>query len=240
MQKTWEEVDGYEGRYRISNEGEVMSMPRLCAFKDGRSRKMGGSILKPVVERGYKRVCLTMRNQDKKIAVHRLVAKAFLVNPLNKPCVNHIDGDKLNNNVENLEWCTYSENSRHAYHVTKVLPPIFACSRMRPLVIKTISGEELIFNSKTDAANHFKCSANAVTNLLLGRTTRTRSLSDVSMIRLIEENSSLFKNLQQSAVRAVKRKKGIIVDSYEPDVDPLDFDYAAEMRYVMSNYQKLK
>lgn len=61
--------------------------------------------------RGYKQV----RYKDKVLHVHRLVATKYVPNPLNKPCVNHIDGNKLNNNYANLEWCTHAENNRHAF-----------------------------------------------------------------------------------------------------------------------------
>lgn len=64
---------------------------------------------------GYVQVMLKQDGKRKKALVHRLVALAFIPNPLNKPCVNHIDGNKENNSVENLEWCTYSENELHSH-----------------------------------------------------------------------------------------------------------------------------
>jgi len=64
---------------------------------------------------GYYYVCLSKNGKVRKFKVNRLVAQAFIPNPDNKPFVNHIDGDKLNNNVNNLEWCTQSENMLHAY-----------------------------------------------------------------------------------------------------------------------------
>lgn len=63
----------------------------------------------------YLRVRFTINGKTKKYSVHRLVATAFIPNPNNYKCVNHKDGNKLNNRVENLEWCTYSENLKHAY-----------------------------------------------------------------------------------------------------------------------------
>jgi len=75
-----------------------------------------GRALKPETTRnGYMRVKLCGNGDTKKFLLHRLVAGLYIPNPLGKPCVNHIDGDKGNNSVANLEWCTYSENEVHSY-----------------------------------------------------------------------------------------------------------------------------
>lgn len=68
---------------------------------------------------GYFRVCLYKDHKKKRFLVHRLVAEAFISNPNNKPQVNHKDGNKQNNRLENLEWATNSENQLHSYHVLK-------------------------------------------------------------------------------------------------------------------------
>lgn len=103
MKKEWKSIDGYDGLYEVSNTGEVKSL-----LKD--------RLLKPSnTTRGYLEVTLTKNKTHNKFKVHRLVAHAFLINPENKKCVNHIDGDKHNNFVSNLEWCSDSENREHAY-----------------------------------------------------------------------------------------------------------------------------
>ena len=100
----WKDIKGYEGIYKISNYGKVFSVPR-------------DKILSPAVcGRGYLKVMLCRDKKDhKNKMIHRLVAEAFLPNPDGKLTVNHIDGNKLNNAVSNLEWNTYSENLKHAY-----------------------------------------------------------------------------------------------------------------------------
>lgn len=69
------------------------------------------------MRQNYYAVKLYKNKSKKNIPIHKLVAKTFIENPENKPCVNHKDGNKLNNNVENLEWCTHSENTKHAYNM---------------------------------------------------------------------------------------------------------------------------
>lgn len=73
------------------------------------------SILKKSIDsRGYYQVSMTINNESKPYLFHRLIAQHFIENKCNKPCINHKDGNKLNNNIDNLEWCTYSENINHA------------------------------------------------------------------------------------------------------------------------------
>ena len=116
----WKEIKGYEGYYLISNMGRVKSQSRKI-YNDGikgenkfyiSEEKIINGRIDP---KGYLRVALCKDNKQKDYSIHRLVAIAFIPNPNNKPCVNHKDGNKQNNNVENLEWCTYSENLKHAY-----------------------------------------------------------------------------------------------------------------------------
>jgi len=97
-------INGYDRAYRIYIDGEVWSV-------------RSGKFLKQESSKGYKRVTLSIKGKTERFQVHRLVAMYFIENPLNKPCVNHKDGDKENNNLNNLEWCTYSENERHSYDV---------------------------------------------------------------------------------------------------------------------------
>ena len=101
----WKPVTGFDG-YMVSNTGYVRSIFR------GRN---SGKILKfNVIGHGYFQVQLSFNNKQKSFLVHRLVSQAFIPNKENLPCVNHKDGNKENNHVTNLEWCSYQENSLHA------------------------------------------------------------------------------------------------------------------------------
>lgn len=109
-------INGYETLYEISNTGKVKS---LAKFKGTRyTQYIPERIMKPRPNTyGYLQVGLCLRNVKKPVYVHRLVASHFINNPENKKEVNHIDGDKHNNKVENLEWCTRMENEKHSYSI---------------------------------------------------------------------------------------------------------------------------
>lgn len=108
MIEVWENIEGFNGVYQISNLGRVKS------FK--KNKFINGKILKLETSNryGYLRISLRRQGQEKKYLIHRLVAKAFIYKG-NGNIVNHKDGNKQNNNVNNLEWCTRSENDLHAF-----------------------------------------------------------------------------------------------------------------------------
>ena len=115
MKEIWKDIKGYEGLYQISSFGNVKSLDRYIINKNGDKQYFPGKYLTQGISDNYLKVILSKNNKQRTFRVHILVARAFIPNPENKPEVNHIDGNKKNNKVNNLEWNTRSENELHAY-----------------------------------------------------------------------------------------------------------------------------
>ena len=119
----WKDIEGYEGLYQVSNLGRVRSLDRTYTQKARSGSVLNhtykGCILKPNNVMGYLQVNLQNHKRRNDQKIHRLVAQTFIPNLENKREVNHIDGDKTNNCVDNLEWVTTSENQLHSYYVLK-------------------------------------------------------------------------------------------------------------------------
>ena len=114
----WKQIKDFEGLYEVSNTGVIRSVDRYVRNTSKSKRFVKGNI-KPQNIRSttceYLHVNLWKDNKGTTFSVHRLMAKTFIPNEENKPMVNHIDGNKLNNNASNLEWVTCSENHKHAF-----------------------------------------------------------------------------------------------------------------------------
>jgi len=110
MKEIWKDIKGYEGHYRVSTEGRVRSLKR----KDNTGRNFKGRVLKLIFRCGYFGVGLCKNGKVKTFYVHRLVAISFISNSDNKSCINHKNGIKTDNRIENLEWCSQKENVKHA------------------------------------------------------------------------------------------------------------------------------
>lgn len=111
LREIWATIRNYNDLYQVSNLGNVRT---LNYKRTGEVR-----ILRPGIQKrtGYLSVTLNKNGTQKTKPVHRLVAEAFIPNPNNYKIINHIDGNKANNNVTNLEWCTHSHNNKHAYNL---------------------------------------------------------------------------------------------------------------------------
>ena len=112
----FKDISGYEGIYQVSNQGKVKSLERKVRHSEGGWKNWKERIIKPYKgNHGYLMLGLSNDGHRKAFTIHRLVALAFISNPDNKAEVNHKDGDKTNNLLENLEWNTPSENTKHAH-----------------------------------------------------------------------------------------------------------------------------
>lgn len=141
-------VIGYEGLYEVTSDGDIFSVDRYT--KDGKHLKRkkikGGKF-----SNGYEFVCLRKDGVNHNCLKHRIIAESFIPNPNNLPIVNHIDGDKQNNNVNNLEWCTQGYNLKHAIQIGLVESQ---CKIRRKVKVKK-DDLEIVFNTMKDCAEFF-------------------------------------------------------------------------------------
>ena len=148
MEEMWRWIKGYENIYQISNYGRVRSVDRFvyCEVSPNKLQHLFGKILKQGLnKKGYPIVYLSKDGKQKTITVHRLVALAFIENPLNLPQVNHKDGIKTNNHMDNLEWCTNADNQKHAYDMG--LQPSYENSNGRGRPAKSVAMYDLTTHS---------------------------------------------------------------------------------------------
>ena len=113
-EEKWKPVVGYEGFYEVSSLGGVRSLNKINKCKKSPPIKKGRNMRSYINPYGYVRTTLCKNGVAKKFKVHSLVARAFIPNPLNKPCVRHKNGKKADNKATNLEWGTHAESMLHA------------------------------------------------------------------------------------------------------------------------------
>ena len=166
------EVVGYEGLYLIDSIGNVVSMPRRQGSRFVNQYKIMGT---KVNRLGYKEVALSKDGKTKTVLLHRLLATHFIPNPDNLPCVNHKNGIKDDNRLENLEWCTRSYNTKHAYNNNLGNFKNYANAGIEKMnhdteyvrvVLVSEAGEEMVFGSSAEAAEYLGTNKDAVTSVI--------------------------------------------------------------------------
>jgi hypothetical protein len=151
--EVWKKIEGFED-YEVSTNGVVIS--------NKYSKKR---ILKKELSKGYLRVSLCKENKVKRFLVHRLVALSFLKNEDNKKCVNHKDGNKLNNSLGNLEWSTHSENEIHSYNYLNKKNPIRKLDNSQVIYIRNKAVKGRKGNIKY-LADNFNVDVSTIYNIL--------------------------------------------------------------------------
>lgn len=166
--EVWKDIQGFEGYYQISNFGRVKSCTRIAA----KGKRLSEQLLKgSSVENDYLRVMLYKNSKYKTCRVHSLVAKHFLNKNNNNLVVNHIDGNKLNNHVDNLEYVTYSGNMHHAYN-----NGLKNANHLYKSVIFSINGDEYTFDKVEDAAKFLNVTPSSLINFLKGRVKNSKKI----------------------------------------------------------------
>ena len=169
MQEIWKDVVGWEGKYKVSNFGRVESQ-NYRRIK-GKRNVMAFS----VNSHGYSSVNLTRNGEHHLKRVHRIVAEAFIPNPDNLPEVNHKDGDKSNNRVDNLEWTDRSRNQKHAV-LNGLSNPSIAKIRSVPIVaIEILSGKETRFPSIAEASRVLGLNCSSIAKCIRGERKKTKT-----------------------------------------------------------------
>lgn len=167
-QEIWKPIKGYEGLYEVSNLGNVRSCPRIYTDSRGWVYHKKGQTLKYLLRNHYNSVALCKNNKSAQKTVHRLVATAFIPNPNNLPQINHKDENKLNNHVDNLEWCTAEYNNN--YGTGNIRRAISKGKRVR--CIET--GEE--FFSIGEAGRRLKIQGGNIWKVIIGERNKAGGL----------------------------------------------------------------
>lgn len=164
----WRSIQGYEESYEVSDDGQVRSLDRVIHCSDGTTRNRKGKVLKPHQDpSGYLSVNLACCGKQVTRFIHVLVAEAFIPKPDYRVEVNHLDGDKTNNAVHNLEWMTHKENIQHAFksglhpimsleylaEIAKKGAKVSAAKHSMPVLCET---DGLAFVSQNAADRHYQ------------------------------------------------------------------------------------
>lgn len=174
--EVWKDIEGYEGYYKVSSHGRIKSLPRNTMRSNGKPLPLKEKILMPeIMSSGYHRIKLCVDSVEKKLMIHRLVGKAFIPNPENKPEINHKDGIKDNNYYKNLEWVTRSENTQHSFD-TGLQKGLSGSDNPKATKVKQydLDGNYIkTFNTITQAANEVNGHTGNISSVCQGKRNKT-------------------------------------------------------------------
>lgn len=151
MKEIWKDVPNYEDLYQISNLGRIKTKNKLGKDRLQRCYIKNSIICSPNLDSsGYKQIVLSKNKKRNTHKIHRLVAQAFIPNPNNYPCINHKDENKLNNYVDNLEWCTHLYNCNYGSRT-------YRCTRHRLHKVRQLDLYNNVINEYNSLQEAEKC-----------------------------------------------------------------------------------
>lgn len=168
MKEIWKDIEGYENLYQVSNMGRVRSYDKI----DSMGRYVKGRLLSLTPDKdGYLHASLSKNGNNKKYKVHRLVCKAFIPNPENKSEIDHINGDKTDNRVENLKWCTHKENMNNPLTLDIFKYRVGVKNGFSKSVIQFTKDNELIrkWDSMADVKRELGIDSSCISNCCSGK-----------------------------------------------------------------------
>ena len=183
----WKDVRGYEGLYEVSNRGRIRSIERRVEYFNPKYNKITSHTVAPRIKKATKKdndymiATLYKGNKGTQVYIHRAVAEAFIPNPEGKPTVNHIDCNRANNTLENLEWSTYKEQEKHKDLLGRRKP-----SNVRAITVKYIDGTETKHSSITQCAKDLGIHRDTIYNILNNEKSKKKSELNIKSI-LYEE-----------------------------------------------------
>ena len=163
MEEIWKDIKGYEGLYQCSTCGNIRSLDRYICESSGKKQFRKGQMIVPRKNKnGYLQFALNKNAKRKMVYVHIIVAETFIENINDNLVVNHKDGNKLNNNIDNLEWCSYSENNLHSYRKLNRITSNEGCTPKSVYIIDTTSKSLKCFNSIAETSREIKLSTTQI------------------------------------------------------------------------------